>query len=320
MFVAEADESDGSFLRYRPTVAVVTNVEPDHLDHYGTEDAVREAFEAFTDRIVPGGVLIACADDPGSLRLAERLRRTGAVEVLTYGEAAGADVRMGPIRTDGGGLAVRLAAQRWDAVEVRLPLPGAHNAANAAAAWTVGAWLGLDGECLAEGLARYGGTRRRFELRGEVGGVAVRDDYAHHPTEVEALLRAARGATSGRVLIVFQPHLFSRTRIFADQFARALALADEVVVLDVYPAREEPEPGVTGELISSAVPLPAERVVYAPHEQDAVTELVDRARAGDLVLTVGAGDVTRLGPQVLAGLADRLGLGARPADDAGGSR
>ncbi len=311
VFVAEADESDASFLRYRPTVAIITNVEPDHLDHYGTPEAVAAAFDAFAQRIVPGGVLIACGDDPGAARVVDRVRAVGAAAVLTYGTSPGCDVRLVGVSPAGTGVDVRLepsptlAARGWAAVELSIQVPGAHNAANAAAAWTAGRWLGLDGACLAEGLDSFGGTRRRFEPKGEVGAVVVRDDYAHHPTEVAALLRAAREASSGRVLVVFQPHLYSRTRLFAEDFGRALGLADEVVVLDVYAAREDPEPGVDGSLVARAVPLPPDRVTFAPGPAEAVAVLADRARPGDLVLTVGAGDVTRLGPQLLAELAAR---------------
>jgi UDP-N-acetylmuramate--alanine ligase len=187
---------------------------------------------------------------------------------------------------------------------VTLQVPGRHNAMNAAAAWTVARHFGVDGAAALTALTAFGGTRRRFEAKGEAGGVRVVDDYAHHPTEVTALLRAARGvAGDGRVVAVFQPHLFSRTRIFAADFGAALGLADEVVVLDVYPAREEPEPGVTGELITAQVPLPAGQVAFVPAAADAVAEVVRRARPGDLVLTVGAGDVTALGPAILKALA-----------------
>ncbi len=323
VFVAEADESDASFLRYRPTVAVVTNVEPDHLDHYGTPEAVAAAFDAFADRIVPGGVLVVGIDDPGARRLAEavRRRRAGQVHVIGYGAYPDADVRITGARPTPVGITVDLVAAAAlvpgglapPPARLTLQVPGVHNGANAAAAWTVGVWLGLDGGCVAEGLAAFGGTRRRFELKGEAAGVVVRDDYAHHPTEVAALLRAAREATTGRVLVVFQPHLYSRTRIFADEFANALALADEVVVLDVYAAREDPEPGVSGQTISTRVPLPAERVLFAQSADQAVARVVGRARTGDLVLTVGAGDVTLLGDLVLAA------LGADQRDDVPGA-
>jgi UDP-N-acetylmuramate--alanine ligase len=305
LFVAESDESDGSFLLYEPTVAVVTNVEPDHLDHYGTAAAVTAAFDAFADRIVPGGVLVACGDDPGSAALAARVRarRAQDVDVLTYGVSADADVRVVDLDVRGPGARVGLAAG-GEVVPLQLRVPGAHNALNAAAAWAAGTRLGLDPVCLAEGLAGFGGTRRRFETKGVAAGVRVVDDYAHHPTKVAAVLRAVRGVSGdGRVLALFQPHLYSRTRVFADDFGRALGLADEVVVLDVYGAREDPEPGVSGELVTRAVPLPPERVLFEPDPEAAVRWLAGRAAPGDVVLTIGAGDVTRLGPRLLELLA-----------------
>jgi UDP-N-acetylmuramate--alanine ligase len=313
IFVAEADESDASFLRYTPTVAIITNVEPDHLDHYGSAQAVEAAFDAFTDRIEPGGLLIACVDDDGAARVAQRARqRRGAgIEVVTYGERAGCDVRLvGVSPADGGGQVTFQPRPGLEFVareaQVQLRVPGRHNAANAAAAWVAGTWLGLDGACLAQGLAGFGGTRRRFELKGEAGGVQVRDDYSHHPTEVAAALRAARSVGAGRVVVVFQPHLYSRTRIFAVEFGRALGLADEVVVLDVYAAREDPEPGVSGELVARAVPLPPGQVTFAPTLDDAEQVLLARLRPGDLLLTMGAGDVTGLGPRLLAALAAQV--------------
>jgi UDP-N-acetylmuramate--alanine ligase len=312
LFVAECDESDGSFLLYSPTVAVVTNVEADHLDHYGTPEAVTAAFHAFADRVVPGGVLVACADDPGSAALAARARGRGR-DVLTYGVSPGADVRVVDLDVSGPGARFGLV-RGADAVRLRLRVPGAHNALDAAAAWTTGVRLGFDPACLAEGLAGFGGARRRFETKGVASGVRVVDDYAHHPTKVAAVLRAVRGVSGdGRVLVVFQPHLYSRTRIFAAEFGAALGLADEVVVLDVYGAREDPEPGVTGELVARAVPLPPDRVAFEPDREAAVRRVADRATPGDVVLTVGAGDVTALGPAVLAHLlrraADRAPVG-----------
>jgi UDP-N-acetylmuramate--alanine ligase len=312
MFVAEADESDGSFLLYRPEVAVVTNVEPDHLDHYGSAEAVEAAFEAFVDRVVDGGLVIACGSDAGARSIVERAAPTLAargVQVHFYGLDESCDVRIVGLEHPAEGVRFGLLTEHahlgsGDFAPVTLRVPGTHNALNAAAAWLVARWFGVDGATALAALTSFGGTRRRFELKGTAGGVRVVDDYAHHPTEVEALMKAARPfAGSGRVVVVFQSHLFSRTRIFATEFAAALGLADEVIVLDVYPAREAPEPGVTGELIAARIPLPADRVVYRPVPAEAVAEAAARARPGDVVLTVGAGDVTALGPQILAALA-----------------
>jgi len=312
VFVAEADESDGSFLIYRPVVSIITNVEPDHLDHYGTGEAVEAAFDAFADRVRPGGLLVACADDPGSRRVAERAasRRTGELTVRTYGESADADVRIVDLDASGSRVAFGLVAGGSGEAALDLPartltlrVPGRHNALNAAAALTAAIGLGLPGDRVAAGLEAFAGTRRRFEAKGEAGGVRVFDDYSHHPTEVAAALRSARAvATPGRVIAAFQPHLYSRTRIFAADFATALGLADEVVVLDVYGAREDPEPGVTGALIADRVPLPAGQVAFVPSWSRVAAELARRARPGDVVLTIGAGDVTMLGPEVLEAL------------------
>jgi len=302
VFVAEADESDGSFLLYSPTAAVVTNVEPDHLDHYGTAEAVEKAFDAFARRVEPGGFLVACADDPGAVRLAASAREAG-VDVRTYGVDPGADLRLVDLVTRGLGSSFEavLLGRRVGRVELRLP--GRHNALNAAAALAVGVGLGFPVERLREGLASFTGTRRRFEHKGTVNGVRVFDSYAHHPTELTADLVAAREVVEGgRVVVVFQPHLFSRTQAFAADFGTALGLADEVVVMDVYAAREDPVPGVTGAIVAAAVPLPPGQVVFEPSWSAVAGHLARRARPGDVVLTCGAGDVTMIGPEVLARL------------------
>ncbi|GCE75764.1 UDP-N-acetylmuramate--L-alanine ligase [Cellulomonas biazotea] len=304
-FVAEADESDGSFLAYEPLVAVVTNVEPDHLDHYGSREAFEDAFVAFAGRVRRGGLLVACADDEGAARLVTAA--TGAladrgVRVVTYGTSATADVRVGELRPDGDRWSVRLVTDDV-AVDVTLAVPGTHNALNAAAAWAAARGLGVAPEAAARGLAAFRGTGRRFEDRGTVAGVRVVDDYAHHPTEVAAVLRAARTVVgSGRVVVLFQPHLFSRTRIFAREFGAALDLADVVVVTDVYAAREDPDPAVTGALLVDAVPT-AGRARFVADRIDAARAVAAAARPGDLLLTVGAGDVTALVPVVLDALA-----------------
>ena len=307
-FVAEADESDGSFLLLSPYAAVVTNVEADHLDQHGTAEAVALVFEQFVRRIDPDGFLVSCADDRGARRTAVAAADAG-LRVRTYGESPSADLRVTEVVEDAAGTTWRavLDGRPLAGTEaVRVPVPGRHMALNAAAALLTGLELGLPAAGLVEGIGRYGGVRRRFELRGEAGGVRVYDDYAHHPTEVAATLRAARVVAGGaRVLVAFQPHLYSRTAAFAADFGTALALADEVVVLDVYAAREDPVPGVTGELVAAAVALPTDRVRFEPDRGAVAGELARRARPGDLVLTMGAGDVTALAPDVLAALAAR---------------
>jgi UDP-N-acetylmuramate--alanine ligase len=305
VFVVEADESDASFLAFTPSVAVVTNLEPDHLDHYGTAEAYTAAFDAFTGRIAPGGLLVVCADDPGSAALGERAAARG-LRVQRYGRAAGTDARLVDFRPDGAGARARL---HHDGVEhlLRLAVPGAHMALNALAALLTGIELGGRPEALLAGLAAFDGVRRRFEFKGRVDGVAVYDDYAHHPAKVAAQLTAARDvvAGAGRVVVAFQPHLYSRTREFAADFGRALAIADQVVVLDVFGAREDPVPGVTGALVADAVPLPPGRVRYVPGWSDVPAVVAGIARPGDLVITMGAGDVTVLGPEVLLELEKR---------------
>jgi UDP-N-acetylmuramate--alanine ligase len=304
IFVAEADESDGSFLAFSPSVAVVTNVEADHLDHHGTVEAYNAVFESFVERIAADGVLVACVDDPGSAALA-LLAEARGLRVRRYGRAA-ADVTLTSYEpVDGGGLATILLDGAE--VEVRVAVPGEHMALNALGALVAGLELGGPLECLLEGLASFGGVRRRFEFKGLAGGVRVYDDYAHHPTEVAAQLRAARPAAhGGKLVVIFQPHLYSRTRLFAAEFGEALGLADFVVVLDVYGAREQPEPGVNGQLILDEVPLPASQVRFEPSFEKVPALVADVAAEGDLVLTMGAGDVTMLGPELIAELDRRV--------------
>ncbi|MFC5382226.1 UDP-N-acetylmuramate--L-alanine ligase [Aquipuribacter nitratireducens] len=318
VFVAEADESDGSFLAYRPDVAVVTNVEADHLDHYGDAEAVHAAFGRFAERVQPGGLLVVGADDRGSRALARSVGGgedvDGGRTVLTVGEAADADVRVvvdPKAELRGEELVVARLVAAEQAVpgagdrELRLRVPGRHNVVDAALAYTAAvAGLGLDPAGVVAGLEAFSGARRRFEAVGEAAGVRVVDDYAHHPTEVAATIAAARSvAGRGKVHVLFQPHLYSRTRLFADGFATALSDAAEVVVLDVYGAREDPEPGVDGRLVADRVP----GATYEP-DRDAAVEAVARgARRGDLVLTLGAGDVTELGPRVVDALRAREG-------------
>lgn len=308
VFVAEADESDGSFLRFSPWVAVVTNVEADHLDHHGDEATYVRVFEEFLGRIVDGGALVSCADDPGAERLAARAEAAG-IRVRRYGrtappEGTGAVLLEHRPAGTGGLLRLRIAGVEHT---LAIAVPGEHMALNALAALLAGLELGAPADGLLAGLAEFSGVRRRFEFKGRAGGVAVYDDYAHHPTEVAAQLKAAREVTKGRLLVAFQPHMYSRTRTFAAEFGTALARADEVVVLDVFAAREDPVPGVSGALVADAVPLPAERVHYVPRWADVPEVLAGLSRPGDLVITMGAGDVTVLGPEVLAELGRRSG-------------
>ena len=301
LFVAEADESDGAFLVYDPHAAIVLNVDADHLDHWATEEAYAAAFEQFADGIDPDGFLVCCADDPGAAALAGRQRAAGR-RVVTVGESEGVDLR-GRVLEPGAGR--WLFAVERDGAElgvVTLQIPGRHYVADALAALAVGLELGFGFEALAEGLGAYQGTRRRMERKGEAGGVRVYDSYAHHPSEIRGDLEAARAVAGGdRVLVVFQPHLASRTRIFGEAMGHELAAADEVVVLDVYLAREDADPEVTGAVVAEAARerLDAGLVTFEPDLAAAPRTVVARARPGDLVLTLGAGTVTELGPRIL---------------------
>ena len=306
VFVAEADESDGSFLYFAPSVAVVTNVEADHLDHHGTVEAYVAVFDSFLERIEPDGVLITCVDDPGAAALAERAGKLG-IRVRPYGRTASGkgSARLVDFRPHGGG-GMATVELDGDVVEVQVAVPGEHMAGNALAALLAGLELGADRDGLLDGLAAFGGVRRRFEFKGREAGVRVYDDYAHHPTEVAAQLTAARPiAGDGKLVVVFQPHLYSRTRTFATEFGAALGLADEVVVLDVYGAREDPEPGVTGGLVAEAVPLPAGQVHYEPSFDRVPALVAGLVAEGDLVVTMGAGDVTMLGPEIVSELGQK---------------
>ena len=296
LFVVEADESDGSFLLYDTSVALITNVDPDHLDHYGSLEAFEQAFVDFADRARE--FVVVSSDDPGAVRVTERLSHH---RVLTFGEAPDAAVRVHSIETDG---PVSFSiAYRGEDHRATLRIPGHHNAINAAGAFAVLVGLGHDPAAVLAGIERFAGTGRRFELHGTIGGVSVYDDYAHHPTEVAAALSAARTVVgSGRIIAVHQPHLYSRTRLFAKEFAEVLErYADETVVLDVYGAREDPEPGVTGALVSDRFE-DAGHVAFVPDWQEAADHTASIAREGDFVITLGCGDVYRIVPQLLGSL------------------
>jgi len=299
LFVVEADESDGSFLAYRPYAAIITNVEADHLDHYGDGDAVDRAFEEFVATVDPAGFVVVCADDPGSRRLGEHARALG-VDVRTYGTADDADLRLDDLTISGTTSRYQPVLRGRRLPTVTLAVPGKHLALNSRAALLLAVGLGLPEALLTEGLAGFSGVRRRMELKGTVGGVRVYDDYAHHPTELVAQLLAAREvAGRGRLVVAFQPHRYSRTLAFAAEFGEALGLADEVVVMEVYAAGEDPVPGATGATVAAAVPLPPDHVLFEPSWTAVPARLAERARPGDLLLTLGAGDVTAIGPEVL---------------------
>jgi UDP-N-acetylmuramate--alanine ligase len=305
-FVAEADESDGSFLLLSPDMAIITNVEADHLDNYTGLAEIEAAFTSFGNRV--SGTVLTCADDPGAESVAARL---APARVRRYGQSGQADYRLGDVRPHQMAVSFAVTAEASPfgqlRSEITVRVPGRHNALNAIAAFAAAVELGFAPAQVTAALAGYRGARRRMELKGEAGGVRVLDSYAHHPTELAADLRAARDIISagGQVIAVFQPHLFSRTRIFAREFGTALGLADEVVVLDVYAAREDPEPGVTGRLVAEAVP--GGRARFVPDRAQIPAVVAGIAQPGDVVLTMGAGDVTLLGPQLVEALGRRSG-------------
>jgi UDP-N-acetylmuramate--alanine ligase len=297
--VAEADEFDRSFLKLVPVVAVITNIEADHLDTYRDVDDIRDAFAIFGNRVPFYGAVVACADDPGVASILPRIKR----RVVTYGESAGALISAREIRLDASGASFEVWERETRSLgSVRLSLPGRHNVLNALAAIAVGRELSVPFATIARALAEFTGVVRRFETKGERGGVLVVDDYAHHPTEVSATLASARQVYPGRRLVaLFQPHLFSRTRDFAKDFGKALKACDLAIVMDVYPSREKPMPGITGRLVADAArEAGCAEVVYIPEKTRVTAELGRLARPGDVVLTMGAGDVVQFGEEFLS--------------------
>ena len=296
LFVVEADESDGSFLLYDTAVALITNVDADHLDHYGSHDAFDAAFVQFANHA--SEMVVVSSDDPGAIRVTQALDHK---RIVTFGESEHADVRVHSIVTEGP--VFFTISYRGVDYEARLQVPGRHNALNAAGAFAVLVGMGFDARAVLDGIATFGGTERRFELHGVVRGVSVYDDYAHHPTEVAAALSAARSVVgSGRIIAVHQPHLYSRTQAMAGEFAATYEdLADHTIVLDVYGAREDPVPGVTGALVADRFTDSA-RVDYLPDWQAAADRVAEIARDGDLVMTLSCGDVYRIVPQILDSL------------------
>ncbi|MEC4020893.1 UDP-N-acetylmuramate--L-alanine ligase [Streptomyces sp. H27-D2] len=299
IFVAEADESDRSFHKYRPEVAIILNVELDHHANYASMDEIYESFETFVGRIRKGGTLVVSADQAGARELTARVRDQGELNIVTVGESEHADVRIAKINPRGLTSEVTVVMD-GKFITFAVAVPGRHYAHNAVAALAAGVALDLPVHNLASALGKYTGVKRRLQLKGEAHGVQVIDSYAHHPTEIAADLEAIRGgAGDGRILVVFQPHLFSRTQELGVEMGEALALADASLVLDVYPAREDPIEGVTSALVVDAARAKAADVT-AVHDQAAIPDAVaGMAKPGDLVLTMGAGDVTDLGPHIL---------------------
>ncbi|HEU0207095.1 MAG TPA: UDP-N-acetylmuramate--L-alanine ligase [Pseudolysinimonas sp.] len=296
LFVVEADESDGSFLLYDTAIALITNVDADHLDHYGTQQAFEDAFVRFAQDARE--FVVASSDDPGTIAVTERLV---GKKLVTFGFAETADVRIHSVGEQG---PVSFTVEyRGAAYRAQLAIPGAHNAINATGVFALLVRLGYDPDAVLRALGTFQGTGRRFELRGTVRGVRVFDDYAHHPTEVAAALATARSVVgSGRVIAVHQPHLYSRTQMLAGDFAETYErMADHTIVLDVFGAREDPVPGVTGAMVAERFADPG-RVDYLPDWQAAADQVAAIARDGDLVMTLSCGDVYRIIPQILGAL------------------
>ncbi len=306
LLVVEADESDRTFLSLGPEVAVITNIEPDHLDTYGGEPAALRA--AFAEFGQGAANCVMCVDDPEALALSRRL------DAVTYGTTSEADYQLAEIVRGRASVSFSLRHRTEDVVSVDLPTPGLHNALNAAAAAVVALQLGAPADAASRALSQFGGVARRYEFRGEASGVTFVDDYAHLPAEVQAALDAAEDGDWKRIVAVFQPHRYSRIAALGQDFADAFVRADEVVVTDVYSAGETPRPGVTGKLVADAVSSahPRSRVTYEPHLGDVAELLVRRLKPGDLCLTLGAGDLTSVPDAVL----ERL----RPGPEQSGTR
>ncbi len=306
VFVVEADESDGSFLQYPTTIAVITNIEADHLDNWETPQRYAAGFRQFASQPTVKAVVIS-SDDPGARELLDELRADPlpGVEVISYGFAADADFRLDDVVLDGM-TAAATVTRGGQSHRLVLSVPGKHNLANAGAAFAVGSILGCDVDRMLEGARAFSGTLRRFQPIADVNDVRIYDDYAHHPTEIRAALAAARRvAQGGRLVVCFQPHLYSRTRDFAEDFGDSLTAADIVVVTDVYGSREDPIPGVTGELIADAARRRGAEVIYEPDKNNLAGLLAELVRPGDLVVTLGAGDVTLVAGMVAQVLSHR---------------
>ena len=303
-FVAEADESDRSFLLYRPHVAIVTNIEGDHLNTYGDLAGLQAAFLEFGKLVDADGFVVSCADDPGAQELIAALRQAG-VTVYTYGESADADLRLTAIVSSAQGVRYQASLDGTPLGEVRLPLPGRHMGLNSAAAVLTALRLGLPFSTVVEALASFPGVRRRFERKGIAAGVRVYDEYAYHPTSVKAALRTLREvAGDGRLVVVFQPYRVYRTRDLEAELAEGLAIADEVVVLEVFGPGEVRGPGEGGVALTAAIDLPADRKVFVPSWDDVPAEVVRRTREGDVVVTMGAPPISLLGDELLAALTE----------------
>ncbi len=302
-FVVEADESDRSFLLYKPFVAIVTNIEADHLNTYGTVEALSDAFLEFCRNVEPGGFVVTCADDPGTRALTGRARDVG-LTVYTYGESEDANLRLTDVVSAVAGVRYRATLDGVPLGEISLRVPGRHLGLNSAAAVLTALRIGIPIDSVIEALALFPGVRRRFELKGTVAGVRVYDEYAYHPTSMTAALTTLREvAGDGRLIVVFQPYRMYRTRDLQAEIATALALADEAVILEVFGPGEVREPGEGGVALANAVDLPEPAKVFVPDWDSVAAEVVRRARPGDVVVTMGAPPISLMGDELLAALA-----------------
>ena len=303
LFVAEADESDGSFIEYHPYAAIVTNVEHDHVDYFQKPEDVTNAFNSFAATIAQDGILVYCNDDPGSVALVKGSALRKDIKAISYGTTEGSDLFIDSINLLAMGSTSRVLWRGRLVGTLSLQVPGLHNVLNAGAAIAMGLALEAPGADLLAGLASFHGAGRRFELKGTVHGIRVIDDYGHHPTEITVTLTAAkRYASDGRVLAIFQPHRYSRTQAFMNEFSKALDIADEVVLLEIYAASEKPIPGVSAEQI--AVDMKHGR--FIPNFIEASDWVIENAKPGDVILTLGAGDVNSLAPIICDGLTRRF--------------
>lgn len=303
IFVVEADESDGSFMSYQPESALITNIELDHVDNFKDLASIDALFDRFLDTV--GKVLVLCGDDPGNQRLLSRLTTANRerVRVLTYGFQGDPDLLIDRIVLNPKSSIARLTLRGRILGELNLSIPGRHNLLNAAGALLMASQFGANINDAMIGLSLFTGARRRFEIKGVVGGVTVIDDYGHHPTEIRATLETARNfANGGRVLTIFQPHRFSRTQAFASEFALELAKSDHTYLLEVYSAGELPITGATSNSIATRM---NGNVTYEPSMPEVIAQVVAFAKPGDVILTLGAGDVSSLGPLILENLQER---------------
>ena len=302
IFIAEADESDGSFLAYKPYGAIITNIELDHVDNFPDIESVNQIFLDFVKSIQPGGFLVAGIDSPGVVNLLSQINRSD-IEIITYGNSA--DFSISHISLQPTQSHARITKLGKVLGELSLTIPGNHNIENATASLAVGIKLGAPVAELLAGLNKFSGAKRRFENRGSINGVTVIDDYGHHPTEVRVTLETAkRFAQSGRVIAIFQPHRYSRTAMFVEEFAEVLAIADRVYLLEIYAASESPMPGVSSILIANS--MDAAKVTFEPSMIDVVSAAVIEANSGDLIITLGAGDVNLLVPLILQTLEEKI--------------